>query len=264
MDRLVALLLGLNLWAQLDLLPLVFEGGGALAAGMAVAAPLGLVWGLRRGAKGFVGLGLVPALLLAPLFLERGLSGERELGAGAAALLAVSWLAYLWAAGRATLAPALAPPRTSAADAVGEALPWLPGILVAILLVGLASLLSQATFAPGLAARVQAAFPDQQAEARVALLLGAFALWLGCALPAARLLPRLRAGAGARAAVALALLAGGFAPCSAALWFWGQGRVLSGSLAAFAGLGVAALAGAVGPRLPLAADLVQELGSERW
>ena len=94
------LLLGLNLWLLLAIVPALHEGvAGPWTFLALLVAPLALIWGLRVAAWSGWLMGVFPLGLMLPLLMQRSLAGERDLDWPLACLRGISLIAFLVSAG---------------------------------------------------------------------------------------------------------------------------------------------------------------------
>ena len=183
----VALLLGINVWISVVVLPAIFVDslhGYRIAA---VMLPLAvLIWGLLRGGEGVL-LGLFPAAVLFPVAMTPAMGSAHVYGPVRFALVVSGVVAYLF--GVSFFATFHEPPaprsvRTLTSAQSGRPPRWrrrerVYWMMVTMSVVMPAILLSWVLFEPSIQGDLEQMYPGRLALMTTMLAVGAIALYLG-------------------------------------------------------------------------------------
>ncbi|MBK7535213.1 MAG: hypothetical protein IPI49_07515 [Myxococcales bacterium] len=184
---LVALLLGINVWISVVVLPAVFvdaTGGARLVLLLLPLAVLG--WGLLRGSETVL-LGLFPAVVLLPMAVTPAMGGSHVYGPVRFALVVAGVIAYLF--GVSFFATFHEPPaprsvRTLTSAQAGRPQRWrrrerVYWMMVAMSVLMPAILLAWVLFEPSIQSYLEQMYPGRLALMTTMLAVGAIALYLG-------------------------------------------------------------------------------------
>ncbi|MEZ4359337.1 MAG: hypothetical protein R3B48_04090 [Kofleriaceae bacterium] len=183
----VALLLGINVWISVVLLPAVFVGAMHGFRFGVVMLPLAvLAWGLVRGGEAVL-LGVFPATILFPVAMTPAMGSSHVYGPLRFMLVVVGVVAYLF--GVSFFATFHEPPaprsvRTLTSAQTGRPPRWRRRERVYWMLVGLSVvtpgiLLSWVLFEPSIQSYLEQMYPGRLALMTTMLAVGAIVLYLG-------------------------------------------------------------------------------------
>jgi hypothetical protein len=183
----VALLLGINVWISVVVLPAVFVEAMHGARLIAVLLPLiVLIWGLMRGGEAVL-LGLFPATILMPVSLTPAMASSHVYSPIRFALVVGGVIAYLF--GVSFFATFHEPPaprsvRTLTSAQNGRPARWqrrerVYWMLVTMSVVMPALLLSWVLFEPSIQSYLEQMYPGRLALMTTMLAVGAIVLYLG-------------------------------------------------------------------------------------
>lgn len=183
----VALLLGINVWISVVLLPAIFvDAATGPRLAVMVLPLLVLLWGLLRGGEAVL-LGLFPAAVLLPVAVTPAMGASHVYGPVRFALVVAGVVAYLF--GISFFATFHEPPaprsvRTLTSATTGRPARWRRRERVYWMLVGMsvlmpAILLAWVLYEPSIQSYLEQMYPGRLALMTTTLAVGAIALYLG-------------------------------------------------------------------------------------